>query len=670
MVLAVSNAPAPTKESKQRSLSLSDVSVTRYISPLAQPNSFTANMWRAWVFNQPVAMICRETLIANFLSLEWKITARDSNQQDELRPTIRYYTKLLENGGNNPNNFGMDYSGMMEWILVDLLDLPFGSGTEVGRRDDTPGGRVLWLKPMDGGTLFPTLNKNFPVVQYYSAQDLIWFPAHAVARVYMSPRPELLREGWGLAPPEKVFLALEMLVRGDKYYANLLLDVPPAGILDLGDMEQSSANEWITAFKNSVWGSPVDAFNIPVLYEHTTPVNFIPFGKVPNDIMYDRITMKYAEIVCAAYGLSLSDIGMSSTANGGETLAGSIRQERKARRTGIGRIKRKVKGFMDSLLPESLQFDIIDLDDELNVAVGRARLSAATAWGQYIDRGIFTADEARLQTIADGLITINIPEKPPVEAKKAVDAAKKAAARPGILGNPVPASGGGQGEIKKFISVEHPKTFDSRLKRLVREITKSFAPILTESSKELSEDDLFLLRSYVDESIFGEEDVIGVGEIIKSSWGKKNWLKLSYDVKDVAPALKEASEYIVTTHLEQEQAYRYENSETDDPLVDADVLRSTMDKLNSIDYSKMADELIAKIQENLKSFIGKSILFVVKDVILSEDMFDNEDNPSYDNIVNQVYSSMSEKFDEFAGAAIDLEIQNILDKIKLEALNG
>ncbi|HEY6075042.1 MAG TPA: hypothetical protein VIV15_17090, partial [Anaerolineales bacterium] len=307
-------------------------------------------------------MICRETLIANFLSLEWRITARDSNQQDELKPKIRYYTKLLENGGNNPNSFGMDYSGMMEWILTDLLDLPFGSGTELGRSGDSPDGRVLWMKPLDGGTLYPTLNKEYPVVQYYTVSDLIPFPAHAIARIYMSPRPEILREGWGLAPPEKVYMALEMLMRGDRYYANLLLDVPPVGILDLGDMEKDSALEWISAFKNSIVGSPQDSFKIPVLYEHTTDAKFVPFGKAPNDIMYDRITMKYAEIVAAAYGLSLSDIGMSASANGGETLAGSIRQERKSRRTGIGRVKLKAKGFIDSILPESLEFKVIDTD--------------------------------------------------------------------------------------------------------------------------------------------------------------------------------------------------------------------------------------------------------------------------------------------------------------------
>ena len=59
--------------------------------------------------------------------------------------------------------------------------------------------------------------------------------------------------------------------------------------------------------------------------------------------MFDRVTVKYAAIVAAGYGISLSDIGIQVTASGGETLAGSIRQERRTRKTGFARFKKKMK---------------------------------------------------------------------------------------------------------------------------------------------------------------------------------------------------------------------------------------------------------------------------------------------------------------------------------------
>ena len=153
----------------------------------------------------------------------------------------------------------------------------------------------MWLELLDGGTLFPYPNNDWPVGQYIREAGMttpIFFPKHAINRVYYSPETYIKMEGWGIAPPQKIFLALELLNRGDKYYANLLLDTPEAGILDLGDMAEKAAKEWVEAFRTMLGG--IDPLKIPVLYEHNNDVNFIPFGKPPTDLMFDRVTAKYA----------------------------------------------------------------------------------------------------------------------------------------------------------------------------------------------------------------------------------------------------------------------------------------------------------------------------------------------------------------------------------------
>lgn len=448
------NIPDPDKEKKQRSLDFSDVMLTKFMPPWSHVGLLSATQWRAWVMGEPIAMICRETIVAYILSLDFKITPRDSKQYDELRPTIRHYTKLLEHGGYAN---GIDYTGLLEWLCSDLLDIPFGAASEVGHKNDDPNGRVLWLKPIDGGTLYPTLNSDYPVVQWVNGvtTEPVVFPDHAIARMYMSPSSIILREGWGMAPPEKVQLALEMLLRGDRYYANLLLDVPPAGILDLGDMEKDSAVEWVKAFQLLV-ANTSDAFRIPVLYEHTTKPSFIKFGEVPNDLMYDKIMMKHAAITASAYGLSLSDIGLQTTSASGETLAGSIRQERRTRKTGIARTKKKIKYFFELILPDYLQFDTVDMDDELNLGMARARLANSTAWQNFINMGAFTRKEARLQTVADGLLSVDVPEDPPAEPDVPAPVApggQPAKSPNRQLGTKVPASAGGMGEVTgKFLA--------------------------------------------------------------------------------------------------------------------------------------------------------------------------------------------------------------------------
>ena len=492
------NSPLPSREAGQRSTNMSENYLTRFTPAWQRPNVWTANAWRAWVFNQPVAVVCREHLISSILSLDWKITPRDMKYKDELDSTIKHYTRLLERGGNNPE-LSLDYTSLMEWIVGDLLDIPFGAGAEVGRKGDTEKGRVMWLKPLDGGSLFPTLNKDFPVVQYWNGFDAVPFPAHAIARTYMSPLPIMDRQGWGMPPPEKIFFAMSLLSRGDKYYANLLLDIPTAGLLDLGDMAKDGAEDFVDSFK-TVMNDAETAFRIPVLYEHNNPIQYIPFGKVPNDLMFDNITTKYAAIVAAGYGVSLSDVGLNPS---GGTLAGEIRGDVRSQKNGKARVKSKVKSFVDSWLPETLQFNFVDYDSELNVAMGRARLASATAFKTFVELKVFSPQELRSQSIQDGLVSVTLPDEVPADSEfpepvAPVGAFGKPAAGTGIkkkvqpvtgkVGNPVAPSAGGEGALNsRSLS---PDKARAALNKFIESV-----PAIYEYLSLVDEDDYYIAKS-------------------------------------------------------------------------------------------------------------------------------------------------------------------------------
>jgi len=602
--LGITDVPAPTREKKQRSLNADDILFTRYLTPWTRPSFLTAEQWRQWVLYQPIAIICRETMTANILAQDWQIVPRESKYRDELAATIKYYTKLIENGGYYYDGF--DYTNLIEWLMTDYQDLSFGTGVEIGRKNDSPGGRVIWMKPIDGGTLYPTNNRDWPVIQYYHSNNVIWFPKHAIARMYMSPRTEILYEGWGMAPPEKIVMALEMLQRSDKYYANLLSEVPPAGILDLGDMEKDSALEWAQAFKSWSQGN-LDAFAIPILYEHTGDAKFLQFGKVPNDLMYDRITLKYAAIVCASYGMSLGDIGLQAVAASGETLAGSIRSERKTKRTGFARAKQKIQGMFNRILPDSLEFKFTDVDDELSVSLGRARLANATAAQILIQNGMFDAAEMRLQTLEDGTYSINVPEEPP---KQDAQVTNKNPERPGMLGYPQNASAGGQGEIRKFnITTKRTKAFDKHVHKFVEDILKDVKSKFEEAVKNVSEDDLYLVRSNIDIGLFSEDDVLGFASAIQNAWEGKTWLKI------------------------------------DEKTLDED-LHSVLESIN----------------DGVKDFIGKSVIYLLKNQLLVEDALDANTTTDYDSIVNVVSNKLIKDFDEFVTASVMIEAEKILEK--------
>ncbi|MHA2030832.1 MAG: hypothetical protein ACW99Q_15745 [Candidatus Kariarchaeaceae archaeon] len=482
-------APRQTRQKGQRSIDL-PFYIQRIIPPWTQPKWLGGEIWRDVVARQPFAVICRDTLVSNILALDWKIEAKDSTKRDEHSEEIKYYTEFFEDTGD------YDYTDIIEWIGKDALDLPFGSGTEIGREGDKPDGKVLWIELLDGATLFPVAwNDNWPVGQMVKEAGVktVFFPWYAIDRVYMSPRTEIQRKGWGMAPPEKIFLALSLLDRGDYYYANLLLDTPEAGILDLGDMAKDSAEEWVEAWGKMLTG--IDPFKIPVLYEHTTKAEWIGFTRNPTELLFDSTIMKYAAMVAAGYGMSLSDVGIQVTASGGETLAGSIRQERKTRRTGLARLKKKFKLFFDRMLPEYLEFKFIDQDEELSVAKGRALLTESTAWSQLIDKRIFSPLEARQQIIADGFTTVSFPEDVPDESEFPAIVTAPTPERPGQTGKPIAPSQGGHGEVKSRADLlELALEDDEEFKQAFNEIEVRFDD-LSENDQDLA---LTGLQNYLD----------------------------------------------------------------------------------------------------------------------------------------------------------------------------
>ena len=143
--------PMPSREKGERNIDPARNYFNRAILPLQVPSHLTSEQWRYIVMRQPIAMACRETLIANILDLDWKIEPRDTTQRDELKSQIKDHTKKFTDSGT------MDYTTHIEWICKDCLDLPFGAGTETVREGDKPDGEVVYFEPLDGGTLFPHL---------------------------------------------------------------------------------------------------------------------------------------------------------------------------------------------------------------------------------------------------------------------------------------------------------------------------------------------------------------------------------------------------------------------------------------------------------------------------------------------------------------------------------
>ena len=468
--------------------------------------------WRAFVEKQPLAAICRDRLADHLNSLDWAVIARDSEERDELKPKIKHYTKLFERG--NAYYYDLDFSSHIEWLIKDLFTLPFGTASEIGRLDNEDSGKVVWIRPLDAGTLSPTLNFDYPVMQLTPSSGLkpAFLPRKFVSRVFLSPRTEIRREGWGYAPPERIWRAIEMMAAGDDYYAQLLLNTPEAGVLDLGDMSKTSAEEWVKSLRDLLYG--INPLKIPVLYEHEKPASWIPFGKPPSEIMYDTTTMRYAAILCAGYGLTLSDIGFPTSSGGGDTLAGTIRNERVSSSSGKSTAKKKIKAYWDRILPDSLQFTWVDYDDERNVSKARARLGSAQAGQIWVNTRTFKPSEIRQQALADGLISIDVPEQ--IEPNDPEFTALQEAQNPfgtvgsktKTLGSPVPPSSGGQGEkIPQQTIQRNMVQAEMSVGKGVRSASDVLVSLIAKVKSNLDENEFPIWDEFIDEYLVGKAEL-------------------------------------------------------------------------------------------------------------------------------------------------------------------
>jgi len=398
-------------EPKQKSAQL-PAYISRVVPLWSTPTWLEAERWRRTVRQQPVAIICRDELIVHLQTCSWEIHARNPRDEDVYAEDIEYYKLVLDGGVDGTAD---DFDTLLEKIWQDALDLPVGGNTEITRwpsgdgplSHPNPKGHAFKIVHLDGGTVYPTHDPTFPLMQRTKGQvtGAIYFTRNEIGRIVLSARPELERKGYGMAPPERVFLALSLLFRGDSYYANLLLDTPEAGLLDLMDMSKKSAGEWVGSFRELLAG--IDPMKIGVLYEHTTPAQFISFGRPPTELMFNEVTTKYARITAAGYYLTLGDIGLEPAP--GKTLAGQLREEAKARQSGFGMVKEKTKNFFNKeVLPPYLEFNWIERNEEALIRRYRAFNLATLAMKAAAEAGVMTARERQAQLVRDGLITIEV----------------------------------------------------------------------------------------------------------------------------------------------------------------------------------------------------------------------------------------------------------------------
>jgi len=648
---------------KQKSLEIPSF-LRRYLPDFLAPMWVEAARWRNVVRNEPVAIICRDRLIVYAQALPWDITAKKPEDQEALEPDIAYYKNYVLR----------EFDIILDLLWQDVLDLPAGGTAELVRwplnvlptiefdgeefrvTRPHPRGHIFKIINIDGATIIPTHDPEFPIMQKIQGNmaNPVFFARNEIGRIVLTPRPEMRVKGYGMPPPQRIYMAISLLYYGNQYYAKMLLDTPEAGILDLLDMDQESAAAWVSSYQTLLQG--VDPLKIGVLYEHTQAAKWIPFGRPPSEMMYDSVTLKESRIVAAGYWLTLKDIGLDPA---GGTLAGEIRRQRESRQTGFGMIREKTKNFFNNnVLPPYLEFDWIERDDEALSNTGRARLLNAQALKALGEGGFITVGDGQAQLKKDGLLTVEL--EPPKEQPQPL---------PNGNGSPetdeeldrVPPSQGGRGDVGQTqratlgdpaISAVPPsssnydrlglvfkKAFDAvlrqmgdiQLRRLIRAAAKSQFPISSKAIINLSDADRGQWAAERIKAWFGEacifDDIPQVQKIdqaildeLEALLEKDKWWELPPDtVAEILEVLTLAFSEGATIAAELVQQFLYEEGLVNSP----DLIGLNFQLKNPVTLAELnakAADLVRHVNDGTKFYLKRIITSSVDEGVSGDEI--------------------------------------------------
>ena len=365
------------------------------------PNVFTnyvglrQDQWREVVARAPVVGVCIRTLITQITAIPWAIIGDDEEE-------VKYYTSVLQHAN------GENHDTFVERLVQDVLTIPFGGAVEVVRYPTD--GVVASTWHVDASTMFPTYDEELLYVQVNpdNTLDREYFDGEQIKRIMWAPRSDIKNYGWSKTPLMEVLPTIEAVMRSDVFYANLLSDTPEAGILDLMDMKQEAAQDWVKSWQSLMIG--IDALKVPVLYEHEKAAQFIPFTRSPSELTLPELVKRLVEIVVAAFGMNIGDLGLYEHTN---TKAGTSASIALSKRQGLGALLKKITSlYNESILPDTVNFKFnpIDEEDKLKKSqTERQRAETLKILGTAdpsTGQPLFPANILRKQAIQDGLITV------------------------------------------------------------------------------------------------------------------------------------------------------------------------------------------------------------------------------------------------------------------------
>lgn len=376
---------------------------------LTKPGKISYDTLRRAAQSVHIARICINTLKSKITKTPWVIKSRDP-----LKKIDEKQKKKIEDLLNHPNQNSENFRSLMDKILEDLLVLDAVS-IEKTRYEN---GELAELFFVDSATIRPVFDQfgnqdveipldtkengtvDMPVsyiqvldnsqyggpesgeiVAAWPKKDFIHFHAH--------PQGSMEGYGYGLSPLEGVLSVVANILNADNYNSTYFQEgsFPPIIIHFTGQVNQRDLDMYREYFVQELTGN----FHRPAISMGVQKPEILDLKSDTNrDMQFMEFMLLLAKLLCAAYGLSPQDIGLTDDVN----RSTSETMEDLSNQKGYGSILDLVKEVINQQIIwsdfgfEDMEFDWVSQDST-------EPATASTIYDTELKNGTSTINEVR-----------------------------------------------------------------------------------------------------------------------------------------------------------------------------------------------------------------------------------------------------------------------------------
>lgn len=345
---------------------------------------------------------CVGTLKHQLAGLSWRVLTEDG----EETPETAYYTLLLEQA-RDADGTVIGLEGFVERLAGDVLMANEGANYEIFRVPRGPfRGVPVNLLYIDGAQMQPTGNPKMPYRQYIDRDNVVLFDPFSIGRVRWESYQDARLVFYNLHPVIKAYVAISMLSAEDDYQFELMTQIIPQGIMNLGSgFDRKKALEWKAGWEAAKVGGKLN--DIALLYG-SADAEFIPFNPPPSDLPFSESGYWYLTTLTALFEMSPFDLGFMTQIN---TKAGSEMTVEVSRGKGIKHLTTVIQCSLEqNVLPEGLVMEFEDIDPVDDLKDSQVRANNAAAISDAVKNLWITPAQAVEEARRLGVFDVSTPE--------------------------------------------------------------------------------------------------------------------------------------------------------------------------------------------------------------------------------------------------------------------